>query len=109
VILLSQLKNISGAKLTYLAATTAIAISQEFDTDDANILSGFFNSIGDNLGLIAAQQEALKNSISDSKNNSSDTSNSDNKNNSSNSSNSDNKNDANKDSEGDKIIEEKFI
>lgn len=109
MILLSQLKNISGAKLTYIAATAAIAISKEFDSDDTNILSSFFSAIGDNLGIIASQQEALKNAISDSKNKSSNNSNSDNKNKSSNNSNSDNKNDTNKDSGNDEITEERFI
>jgi len=127
------MKNISGAKLTYIAATAAIAISKEFDNADTNILSSFFSSIGDNLGIIAAQQDALSNAISDSKNSSLDNSNSDNKNNASDNSNSDNKNkssdnsnsdntnntsnnsnsnnniDTNKDSGNDEITEERFI
>jgi hypothetical protein len=61
---MSLLKNISGAKLTYLAATAAIAISNEFDNEDINILSSLISAIGDNLGIIAAQQEALSNSKS---------------------------------------------
>lgn len=57
---MSQIKNIPGEKLTYLAATTAIAISKEFDNDDINILASFFSAIGDNLGIIASQREAAK-------------------------------------------------
>jgi cytoskeletal protein RodZ len=67
---MSQLKNISGAKLTYLAATAAIAISNEFDNEDINILSSLISAIGDNLGIIAAQQEALSNSKSNPEGNS---------------------------------------
>jgi hypothetical protein len=55
----SSLKYISGAKLSYLAASFAIALSNEFDLSDVNILSGFFSTIGDVLGIIAAQQAAV--------------------------------------------------
>jgi hypothetical protein len=54
-----QLKNISGDKLTYIAATIAVALSKEFDNEDTNILSNIFSSIGDNLALIASQREAV--------------------------------------------------
>lgn len=57
---MSQLKCLSGDKLAYLATTAAIALSQEFDADDINILSSFFNAVGDSLGIIAAQQAACE-------------------------------------------------
>lgn len=55
---MSQLKCLSGDKLAYLAATAAVSLSQEFDLEDVNILSSFFNAVGDSLGIIAAQKEA---------------------------------------------------
>ncbi len=55
---MSQLKYLSGEKIAYLAATAAVAISEELDINDLNILSNFFNAVGDSLGVIAAQQAA---------------------------------------------------
>ena len=57
---MSRIKYIPGEKLAYIATTTAIAISNEFDLEDLNILSNIFNAIGDNIGIIAAQKEAIK-------------------------------------------------
>lgn len=56
---MSQIKNIPGEKLAFLAMTTAITISKEFDNEDINILSSFFSSIGDTLGILASQRQAL--------------------------------------------------
>jgi hypothetical protein len=58
--LLSKLKCVPGAQLAYTATTIALAISKEFDNEDINILSSFFNAIGDSLGIIASQQAAIE-------------------------------------------------
>lgn len=50
----------SGDDIVLLASATAIAISKEVSLDEMNILSSFFNAVGDNLGILAAQQEACK-------------------------------------------------
>jgi pyrroline-5-carboxylate reductase len=55
-----QLKCIPGEQLAYIASTTAIAISKQFDNDDLNILSSFFNAIGDSIGIIAARNAACE-------------------------------------------------
>ncbi len=55
---MSQLKYLSGEKITYLAATAAVAISEDLDINDINILANFFDALGDNLGIIAAQRAA---------------------------------------------------
>jgi len=55
---MSSFKCIPGEQLAYIASTTAIALSEQFDNDDINILSSFFSAIGDNLGIIAAQRQA---------------------------------------------------
>ncbi|WP_101698569.1 hypothetical protein [Clostridium minihomine] len=60
-----HLKDIPGETLAYLATTTAIAISQDFDLDDLAILSSFFGAIGSNLSIIAAQRGAQKGIIID--------------------------------------------
>ena len=39
-----------------LAASLAILISQEFETDDLNVLAAFFSAVGDNLAIIAASR-----------------------------------------------------
>lgn len=48
----------SGNDLVVLASTLAIAISEKLDNDEINVLSNFFNALGDNLAIIAAQREA---------------------------------------------------
>lgn len=53
---------ISGEELVYLASTLAIAISKELNADTVNILSNFFNAVGDSLGIIAAQRAACSSS-----------------------------------------------
>ncbi len=57
---MSRLKCIPGEKLALLATTFAVALAEEFDLDDINILSGFFSAIGDNLAIIAAQRSACQ-------------------------------------------------
>ena len=39
---MSGIKNIPGGELVYAAATFSVAIAQEYDLDDINILAGFF-------------------------------------------------------------------
>lgn len=80
---MSRIKFIPGEKLAYIASTTAIAISHEFDLEDLNILSSFFSAIGDSIGIIASQKEAIKTLAENSK----PTDNSDNSDNSKNSDN----------------------
>jgi|GEM_PF-826511 len=53
----------SGDDLVLLASTTAIAMSKGMSLNDINIFSSFFSALGDNLGIIAAQQAACKESI----------------------------------------------
>ncbi len=57
---MAGIKNIPGGELVYAAATFAVAIAQEFDLDDINILSGFFSAVGDGLAVIAAQRSAAE-------------------------------------------------
>ncbi len=44
----------SGNNLILLASSLAILISNEFNSDELNILASFFSALGDNLGLISA-------------------------------------------------------
>ena len=60
MIAVSGIKDIPGGELVYAAATFAVAISQVYDVDEINILSGFFSAVGDGLAVIAAQQTAVK-------------------------------------------------
>lgn len=46
--------NCSGHNLIGLSSSLAILISNQFDTDELNILAAFFSSLGDNLAIIAA-------------------------------------------------------
>ena len=46
--------NCSGFNLVALASSLAILISQEFETDELNILAAFFSALGDNIAIIAA-------------------------------------------------------
>lgn len=57
---MSKIKFISGYQLAYIATTSAIAISREFDLEDINILSSIFCAIGDTLAIIASQQVAIQ-------------------------------------------------
>lgn len=47
----------SGCNLIGLAASLAIFISKQVDSDDLGVLASFFSTIGDNLGIIAASKE----------------------------------------------------
>lgn len=60
---MSQIKYIDGHSLSYLAVTIANALSEQFDLDDLNILSNIFNAIGDSIGIIASQQQALQSAL----------------------------------------------
>lgn len=57
---MAGIKNIPGGELVYAAATFAVAIAQEFDLNDINILSGSFSAVGDGLAVIAAQRSAAE-------------------------------------------------
>lgn len=57
---MSGIKGIPGSELVYAAATFAVAIAQEFDPVEINILSSFFSAVGDGLAIIAAQQAAAQ-------------------------------------------------
>lgn len=57
---MSGIKGIPGNELVYAAATFAVAIAQEFDPAETNILSSFFSAVGDGLAIIAAQQAAAQ-------------------------------------------------
>ena len=48
---MSGIKNIPGGELVYAAATFSVAIAQEYDLDDINILAGFFSAVGDGLAV----------------------------------------------------------
>lgn len=53
-----------GSDLVLLAAAIAIILSDGLSADDTSILSGLFNSIGDNLAIIAIKKQLLENSNS---------------------------------------------
>lgn len=55
---MSGIKSIPGGELVYAAASFAVAIAQGLDVDDVNVLSSFFNAVGDGLAVIAAQESA---------------------------------------------------
>jgi len=44
----------AGGELVALAAAFALAISENLSADEIDLLSDFFNALGDNLALIAA-------------------------------------------------------
>ena len=48
--------NCYGYNFLALAASLAILISQEFESDELNILAAFFSAVGDNLAIIAASK-----------------------------------------------------
>lgn len=50
---------LSGDQLTYISAIIATSISKGLSNSDINILSSIFNAVGDNLGIIAARNEAI--------------------------------------------------
>lgn len=49
-------KNCSGCDFVGLAASVAIFISNQVDSDNLDILASFFSALGDNLGIIAASK-----------------------------------------------------
>lgn len=48
--------SLSGCELVTLANVVSLQLSQGLTPDEIAILGGFFNSLGDNLGIIAATQ-----------------------------------------------------
>ena len=52
----------SGNELVVLASSLAIALSEKLTKEEINILANFFNALGDNLAIIASQQEACSKS-----------------------------------------------
>ncbi len=50
-----------GSDLVLLAASIAIALSENLSADDINILAGLFCSIGDNLSIIGAKKTLCEN------------------------------------------------
>ena len=46
----------NGCNFIALASSLAILISQEFETDDLNVLAAFFSGVGDNLEIIASSR-----------------------------------------------------
>ena len=49
--------NCYGYNLVGLAASLAVVISEQFDTDELAVLAAFVTSLGDNLALLAATKE----------------------------------------------------
>ena len=48
--------NCSGCDFVGLAASVAIFISKQIDSDKLDILASFFSALGDNLGIISASK-----------------------------------------------------
>ena len=46
----------SSCDLIGLAASLAIFISKQVDSDNLDVLASFFSAVGDNLGIIAASK-----------------------------------------------------
>jgi len=64
---MSWLCTVDADQLPFIAATTAVLLSKQFEIDDLNVLACLLTAIGDNLAVIAARQ------VCDSSNNQSDT------------------------------------
>ena len=47
-----------GSEFVVLASSLAIALSEKLNADEMNLLSNFFNALGDNLAILAAQRAA---------------------------------------------------
>jgi len=47
-----------GSNLVVLASSIAISLAAGLSADDINILASFFNAIGDNLAIIAANKDS---------------------------------------------------
>jgi hypothetical protein len=50
------LENLSGCELVGLASSLALIICENITEDEANLLSLFFSSLGDNIGMIGASK-----------------------------------------------------
>lgn len=53
-------ENASPGEILALANIVAIALADNMDADDLNILGGFVTVVGDMLALLAAQMEFLE-------------------------------------------------
>lgn len=51
----------NGNEWVVLASSMAIAIAEKQSTENLNTLANFFNALGDNLSIIAAQRENCSN------------------------------------------------
>lgn len=50
------LNNLSGCELVALASIIAIYISNEFSSDEVDVLGNFFSALGSNLSTIASAE-----------------------------------------------------
>lgn len=50
--------DLSSCNLIGLASSLAIAVGEDLTSDDASILSAFFNAFADNLAIIATKKSA---------------------------------------------------
>lgn len=50
------LNNLSGCELVTLASIIAIYISNEFSSDEVDVLGNFFSALGSNLSTIASAE-----------------------------------------------------
>lgn len=48
--------NLSSCDLIGLSSSLAILLGEDLTADELSILSNFFNSLGDNLGIIATKK-----------------------------------------------------
>lgn len=52
---------VPGENLAYLAATTAVFLSNSLNANEIDVLSNFLDAVADSLELIAAQRSACEN------------------------------------------------
>lgn len=48
--------DVSSSNLIGLSSSLAILVSEQLSTNEISILSAFFNSLGDNLAIIATER-----------------------------------------------------
>lgn len=56
----------SGNELTILSTAIAIYLGEIYDSTDLNTIANFIETLGDAIGLIAAQKNRCENSLKDS-------------------------------------------
>lgn len=56
----------SGSELTILATSIAIYLGEIYDSTNLNTISNFIETLGDAIGLIAAQKNRCENSSNNS-------------------------------------------